>query len=67
MEKSEKILVEQAWSLQLKLHRQRELNSHPFRVRREINCTSKTRKLNINDVHERAYLRYLRRLKKLWI
>lgn len=59
---SEKKLTEQAWSLQLNLNRLidariiKRIASHAFPFRR----------IRLQAIQERAYSRYLRRLKQQW-
>ena len=66
MEISEKLLVEQAWSLKRKLERQLEFNGHSCRMGRIADCLPSTKIDNLYSVHERAYTRYIRRLMKFW-
>jgi len=66
MEISEKLLVEQAWALQVKLARQLEINCYPFSKRQMVRFVPTTKKENLHEVHERAYSRYHRRLKRFW-
>ncbi len=66
MDISDKLLVEQAWALQKKLNRQIDLNRNPFSIGRMVSSSPTISIENLNYVHERAYSRYLRRLKKFW-
>ena len=59
MKISDKLLAEQAWSLRMNLNRHIE--------KEKINrIASSDRMEYLNSIQERAYSRYLRRLKKMW-
>ncbi|MGD0960463.1 MAG: hypothetical protein ABSB19_11715 [Methylomonas sp.] len=59
---SNKLLTEQAWSLQTKLNRYIELE----KIKRIPGQTATVRLQRLNSLQRCAYSRYLRRLKKLW-
>lgn len=62
MKISDKLLVEQAWSLRVNLCRCLETEY----LGRAARLTPSIRKKRLKYAHVRAYSRYLRRLKKLW-
>ncbi len=67
MEISNKLLVEQAWALQVKLKRRFERSCRGYGNGRVIISPSSDGNERGNAVHLRAYSRYMRRLKRLWV
>ncbi len=62
MKISDKLLVEQAWSLRANINRRIETE----RVRRTECYAPSTKIERLNSIQDIAYSRYLRRLKKFW-
>ncbi len=62
MKISDKLLVEQAWSLKSSLNRRIETE----RARRSACYAPSTKIERLNSIQDIAYSRYLRRLKKFW-
>lgn len=60
MKISDKLLAEQAWGLRMKLNRHIEKE----KIKK---IGSSARMEYLNSIQERAYSRYLRRLKKMWV
>lgn len=62
MKCSDKLLVEQAWSLRANLNRRIETE----RLRRTEKIMPTVKIERLNSLQAAAYSRYLRRLKKFW-
>jgi hypothetical protein len=66
MDINDKLLVEQAWALQIKLERRLEISRSYYCNGRVAYQTPTAEKAHLNLVYERACLRYIRRIKQLW-
>lgn len=62
MKKSDKLLVEQAWSLRTTLNRSIDTE----RIKRTASYSPSVKIERLNTLQSRAYSRYLRRLKQYW-
>lgn len=62
MKISDKLLVEQAWSLGANINRSMETE----RLRRSASYAPSVKVERLKSIHAAAYSRYLRRLKKYW-
>ena len=62
MKTSDRLLVEQAWSLRTNLNRRIETE----RLRRSESVMPTVKIERLNSIQETAYSRYIRRLKKFW-